>query len=193
MLLLASYSCCCFCCWLVASACCRCHCWLQLLLLWLLLLLLLLLRLLGWLCVAMCWLCWGRIGGVLLALSFSLGHGMLRFPAILLLPKKSPSVVSLPSFRHPPLGHKCSEPSDLPSFFGLRSAGTVAPRRDLQAGRETMRHKGAGKHLASEYSTLRLRQDLQFSILTNGDQSSIFLNHYICCSEGYGACVTCSC
>ena len=44
--------------------------------------------LLGWLCVAMCWLCWGRIGGALLALSFSLGHGMLRFPARLLLPKE---------------------------------------------------------------------------------------------------------
>ena len=30
--------------------------------------------------------CWG-IGGALLVLSFSLGHGMLRFPAWLLLPK----------------------------------------------------------------------------------------------------------
>ena len=36
----------------------------------------------------MCWLCWGRIGGALLALSFSLGHGVLRFPARLLLPKE---------------------------------------------------------------------------------------------------------
>ena len=36
----------------------------------------------------MCWLCWDRIGGGLLALSFSLGHGMLRFPARLLMPKE---------------------------------------------------------------------------------------------------------
>ena len=114
MLLLASYSCCCFCCCLVGSACCRCRCWLQLLLLWLLRLRL---RLVGWLCVAMCWLCWGRIGGALLALSFSLGHGMLRFPARLLLPGlKSPSVVPLPSFRHSPLGHKWAYMTSGPSI-----------------------------------------------------------------------------
>ena len=150
MLLLASYSCCCFCCCLVASASCRCCCWLQLLLLWLLLLLL---RLLGWLCVAMCWLCWGRIGGRCWHSPFPLAMACCDSrPGFCCL--KSPSVVSWPSFRHPPLGHKyyiyiyacvtwdwqlCySLPtftpfSSLPDVFLWQSAQSTAPPRGAAA------------------------------------------------------------